>query len=109
VIDYLDKPPPRYSLSYDQYLADPCGAWVKFTDMDLYMFEGGQLMLQSAARITVLETALRKIAALRVDSPSPIGPLHGAGISQGFDICRQIANEALGSPVSEKQGGEHGQ
>lgn len=44
-----------------------------------------------------LRGALRKIASMAVEGPSPIGPLHGAGMSHGFDVCRQIANEALGT------------
>lgn len=54
-MDYLDKGPQRYLIGAgrDQdgkpilvTAPDPGGEWVRFEDMDLYMFEGGQLMRQ---------------------------------------------------------------
>lgn len=47
------------------------------------------------ARRARLEAALHRITTLRVDSPSSLGALHGVGMSHGFDIARQIAEQAL--------------
>jgi len=52
VIDYLDRPPQRWRHEFQkasgsrEMVEDSDGEWVKFDDMDLYMFEGGQLMLR---------------------------------------------------------------
>ena len=48
VSDYLDRPPQRWKLA-DRPVMDCHGDWVRFTDMDLYMFEGGQLMQRMLA------------------------------------------------------------
>ena len=61
-IDYLDKPPQRYTVdfSYGRYYFEPnaTGDWVKFADMDAYMFEGAQLMQQAMAKNQKLRDAL---------------------------------------------------
>jgi hypothetical protein len=65
-IDYLDHPPQRYKHEFQkasgsrEMVADREGEWVKFEDMDLYMFEGGQLLLQASHELERFKTALRK-------------------------------------------------
>jgi hypothetical protein len=59
VIDYLNKPPQRYDIGLEGDICGavldvkehPTGEWVRFEDMDLYMFEGGQLMQQCLAEL----------------------------------------------------------
>lgn len=67
VIDYLDKPPQRYTCygkddfghPYDALASeDSDGAWVRFDDMDLYMLEGFQMMRELAMRLQFAETLL---------------------------------------------------
>lgn len=68
MIDYLDKPPQRYAHVFQkasgsrEMVEDADGDWVKFEDMDLYMFEGGQLALTIVAENTRLREALKIIA-----------------------------------------------
>lgn len=63
-IDYLDHPPQRYGHVFQkasgsrEMVEDPEGEWVKFDDMDLYMFEGGQLLQQAAAEIDRLRATI---------------------------------------------------
>lgn len=48
--DYLDHPPQRYAHEFQrisgsrEMVEHPEGEWVKHEDMDLYMFEGAELM-----------------------------------------------------------------
>ncbi len=59
-MDYLAKPPQRYDHVFQknsgsrEMVEDPQGEYVKFDDMDLYMFEGAELMKQAMARIAAL-------------------------------------------------------
>ena len=68
MIDYLDKPPQRYDLTAARNergvieVPAPNGKWVKYEDMDLYMFEGAQLALTLVAENQRLREA-RKIIA----------------------------------------------
>jgi hypothetical protein len=69
VIDYLDRPPKRYNRMGSALIESPTGECVMFADMDLYMFEGGQLMLrmvekdkQQLAVIERLRAALTEIS-----------------------------------------------
>lgn len=59
-MDYLDTPPQRYLITAAETadgrptvvtITDHRGEWVKFEDMDLYMMEGGQLLIQASAEI----------------------------------------------------------
>lgn len=67
VIDYLDKPPQRYAHVFQkasgsrEMVEDPEGDWVKFEDMDLYMFEGAQLMNLSIERHEKLRDGIRAL------------------------------------------------
>lgn len=73
VIDYLNKPPQRFNLIaarnergiIEEPLAD--GKWVKFDDMDLFMFEGGELMKKLLAKQQDLQRAALEV--LRVYMP----------------------------------------
>lgn len=70
MIDYLDKPPQRYNIGLEGDICGavldvkehPTGEWVRFEDMDLYMFEGGQLALTVVAENQRLREALKIIA-----------------------------------------------
>lgn len=64
VIDYLDSPPKRYEISVGgdrviRWNETRDGAWVRFEDMDLYMFEGSQLIQKIVAEITHVREQLR--------------------------------------------------
>jgi len=65
VIDYLDTPPQRWHQlgANGAFVERADGEWMKFADVDLYMFEGGQLMLQMVEEHKRLREALTKIAA----------------------------------------------
>lgn len=69
IIDYLDKPPQRYDLVAARNergvieLTEPNGKWVKFADMDLYMFEGSQLMMQSLRENQALRGEVGRLQA----------------------------------------------
>lgn len=64
MIDYLDKPPQRYAHVFQrnsgsrEMVEASEGEWVKFEDMDLYMFEGGQLMQRMLDDNKLLREAL---------------------------------------------------
>lgn len=61
--DYLDHPPQRYTRDAISGMEpNSAGEWVKHKDMDLYMFEGGQLMLHAVAENARLRKALADIA-----------------------------------------------
>ena len=62
MIDYLDNPPQRYAVYLGDMVESSEGEYVKFADMDLYMFEGAQLMARAITRLRELETALSDIA-----------------------------------------------
>jgi hypothetical protein len=68
MIDYLDKPPQRYAHVFQkasgsrEMVEDADGDWVKYEDMDLYMFEGGQLALTLVAENQRLREALKIVA-----------------------------------------------
>lgn len=64
MIDYLDKPPQRWHQlgANGAFVERADGEWVKFEDMDLYMFEGGQLALTIVAENQRLREALKIIA-----------------------------------------------
>lgn len=68
MIDYLDKPPQRYDHVFQknsgsrEMVEDPQGEYVKFDDMDLYMFEGAQLMAQAVNRIRDAESIIGDIS-----------------------------------------------
>jgi len=65
IIDYLNKPPQRYDHVFQknsgsrEMVEDPKGEYVRFDDMDLYMFEGAQLMQEALAKLKRYEAALR--------------------------------------------------
>jgi hypothetical protein len=71
--DYLDKPPQRFNLVAARNergiieIEAIEGKWVKFADMDLYMFEGSQLIMQLLAKHKALEAAADEV--LRVYMP----------------------------------------
>lgn len=59
-MDYLDTPPQRYDITAAMTqdgkptvvtITERAGQWVKFADMDMYMFEGGRLLIQASAEI----------------------------------------------------------
>jgi hypothetical protein len=52
-------------------------------------------LLRLSAEVARLRTALERIERLEVTGPSPIGPLHGAGMAGAFSITTEIAREAL--------------
>ena len=64
MIDYLDKPPQRYDHVFQknsgsrEMVEDPQGEYVKYDDMDLYMFEGSEFMKLLAERVKFAETLL---------------------------------------------------
>jgi hypothetical protein len=100
VSDYLDKPPQRYKHEFQKYsgsremVEDADGEWVKFEDMDLYMFEGGQLMTQALARLKVYEDALTKIKLWHI-----VGPLTS---EQGSQLL-QLQLTAVAALASQLQ------
>ncbi len=132
MIDYLDKPPQRYKHEFQkacgsrEMVEDAEGEWVKFQDMDLYMFEGAQFILEAMPRIRKLEAALRKIAGNdRVPNDSRIfdKAQYRAGYVAGWDAQADIAKAALtyletgsaanatapgGSPIKPDNGMEPG-
>lgn len=90
MIDYLDKPPQRYKHTFQkasgsrEMVEHTEGKWVRFDDMDLYMFEGGQLMQQAATELDRLRAALRMIAG---------------GFYPGHDVSL-FAEQTLAMPAS---------
>jgi hypothetical protein len=90
VIDYLDKPPQRYEHVSGAMVESATGAWVKFEDMNLYMFEGGQLMQQLAAENDQLRRAARPVVRIMRTWCSE----HGTDWNERCDVCK----EARGSP-----------
>jgi hypothetical protein len=63
-MDYLDKTLTRYRDSGNGPYEHPEGEWVKFADMDLYMFETGQLLIQTCKEIDRLRAAIDKAIEL---------------------------------------------
>jgi hypothetical protein len=67
MIDYLDKPPQRYKHEFQcnsgsrEMVEDAEGEWVKYQDMDLYMFEGAQGMLELLKRVKEMQAALQAV------------------------------------------------
>lgn len=68
VHDYLNHPPQRWRLECGVLIADGEGDLVKFAEMDLYMFEGGQLMLRMLAENTALREQLAAQLQWRKDN-----------------------------------------
>jgi hypothetical protein len=59
VYDYLNHPPQRYVHVSAAMVENTAGEWVKFKDMDLYMFEGAQLMQQVLAELNQVRGLLK--------------------------------------------------
>ena len=62
--------------------------------------DGMNALAASQAEIERLRQALEQIESCKVTGPSPIGPLHGAGMAAAFECTGKIAREALGPPVT---------
>lgn len=58
--DYLDSPPQRYRHGSREMVEHEYGEWVKFVDMDLYMFEGAQMLNRISERLAEARALLAR-------------------------------------------------
>lgn len=90
-MDYLDKPPQRYDHVFQknsgsrEMVEDDKGEYVKFDDMDLYMFEGAQLMQQ----------ALAEHKAIAAELETERMRLAGCGVAALADTPESMASQRL--------------
>lgn len=103
--DYLDHPPQRWHQlgANGAFVERSDGEWVKHADMDLYMFEGSELMKQAIETNQQLReqlrTAVPAIATLKETREALQIALNR--IASGEPYPAEIARTALGWPADD--------
>ena len=96
--DYLQRNDPRVDAEHDYVNDFVQEAW------EAWQARAGMRSVETSPPIVEchdrMSLALEEICDLKVTAPSPLGALHGAGMTKGFEIAADIAKKALAQSCS---------